>query len=61
MNWPGQRPPRGRGRGGPGPWGPGVRRGRGRRGAEERTTGEQRQRITAWAAGRLPGDWYIEA
>jgi hypothetical protein len=46
------------------PWvggGP-VRRGRGRvRRVEERsTTAEQRQRIAAWMAGRLPGDWYIE-
>jgi len=46
---------------GPGPWGPGMRRGRGRRGGEERTTGEQRQRIGAWVLGRVPGDWYIEA
>jgi hypothetical protein len=37
-----------------------MRRGRGRR-SEERTTGEQRQRITAWVVGRLPDDWYIEA
>jgi len=36
-------------------------RGRGRGRREERTTGEQRQRITAWAVGRLPGDWFIEA
>jgi len=49
-----------RGRGGPGPWGPVPRRVRGRRPPEERTTGEQRQRITAWVVGRLPTDWYIE-
>ncbi len=46
---------------GPGPWGPGgPRRGRGRR-AEERPTGEQRARITAWVLGRLPSGWFIEA
>lgn len=38
-----------------------MRRGRGRRPAEERTTGEQRQRITAWIVGRVPTDWYIES
>ena len=59
MAWKG-RGPRGRGRG-PGPWGPGARRGRGRRIAEERTTGEQRQRVTAWMVGRIPTDWYTEA
>jgi len=60
MAWGGRgRGGRGRGRGGPGPWGPGPRRMR-RRPAEERTTGEQRQRITAWVVGRLPTDWYIE-
>jgi len=55
MAWGGRR-----GRRGPGPWGPGPRRMRGRRPAEERTTGEQRQRITAWVVGRVPTDWYIE-
>jgi hypothetical protein len=57
MTW-GGRGGRG-GRRGPGPWGPGNRRFR-RRPAEERTTGEQRQRITAWVVGRVPTDWYIE-
>jgi len=61
MAWQG-RGGRRRARGGPGPWGPGgPRRGRGRRPGEERTTGEQRQRITAWVVGRVPTDWYIEA
>jgi hypothetical protein len=38
----------------------GPRRGRGRtRGwTDERTTAEQRQRIRAWFAGRLPDGWY---
>jgi len=36
-------------------------RGRGRGRREERTTGEQRQRINAWVMGRLPADWFIEA
>jgi hypothetical protein len=38
----------------------GSRRGRGRprRWTEERTTPEQRQRIRAWFAGRLPDGWY---
>jgi hypothetical protein len=38
----------------------GPRRGRGRpRGwTDERTTGEQRQRIGAWFAGRLPEGWF---
>jgi hypothetical protein len=39
-------------------------RGRGRThpGQDEgRTTSAQRQRIRAWFAGRLPGDWYLEA
>jgi hypothetical protein len=61
LNWQGRRGPRRGSRGGPGPWGPGPRRGRGRRGGEERTTGEQRQRIGAWVLGRVPDDWYIEA
>jgi hypothetical protein len=39
-------------------WG-GPRRGRGRR-AEERPTAEQRQRIAAWFAGRVPADWFTE-
>lgn len=38
----------------------GSRRGRGRprRWTDERTTAEQRQRIRAWFAGRLPEDWF---
>lgn len=61
LNWEGRRGPGRGGRGEQGPWGLGHRRGRGRRGGEERTTAEQRQRINAWVAGRLPGDWYVEA
>ncbi len=40
---------------------PSGRRGRGRprQGAEQRTTAEQRQRIRAWFAGRLPEDWGV--
>ena len=38
----------------------GIRRGRGRprRWTDERTTAEQRQRIRAWFAGRLPDGWF---
>src|SRR5271165_1513265 len=43
------------------------RRGAGRRGRgrprhfeENRTTGEDRQRIRAWFAGRLAEDWFVE-
>jgi hypothetical protein len=40
---------------------PGGRRGRGRprQGTEQRTTTEQRQRIRAWFAGRLPEEWGV--
>ena len=40
----------------------GGRRGRGRpgQGAPDRTTAEQRQRIRAWFAGRLPAEWFVE-
>lgn len=39
----------------------GPRRGRGRprQATEQRTTGEQRQRIRAWFAGRLPEEWVV--
>jgi hypothetical protein len=41
--------------------GPGRRgRGRPRHFEGNRTTGDDRQRIRAWFAGRLPGDWFIE-
>jgi hypothetical protein len=33
-------------------------RGRGRESTAERTTTEQRQRIGAWFAGRIPGEWF---
>ena len=54
MNWQGRRPPRGRG---PGGWGPppGAGPRAGPRATEERTTGEQRQRITAWVVGAAAG------
>jgi hypothetical protein len=35
-------------------------RARGRQWSEPRTSGEDRQRVRAWFAGRLPGDWFIE-
>ncbi len=46
-----------------GAWRRGGRRGRGRprQWAGERTTAEQRQRIRAWFAGRLPDEWFVEA
>jgi len=39
---------------------PSGRRGRGRHDESTRTTAEERQRITAWFAGRLPDDWFTE-
>jgi hypothetical protein len=40
---------------------PGPRRGRGRRGSDERPTAEQRQHISAWFTGRVPKEWFSEA